>query len=113
MSIIFDHPIVWAVPALGGREMPCAHLISTFEGPLGQHELIAFAIRLGFKRTWIQNMGQWGEHFDLLGTPTIERARVAGAVQVDRNEIVRVWKLKRRLFAEKGGLLPPVSVSAG
>jgi hypothetical protein len=62
-----------------GRDILTAHLVSTLPGAEGTEELVAFALSIGMRRSWIQYEGTHREHFDLMGVKCAEAAR-AGAV---------------------------------
>jgi len=90
--IVMDHPQPW-----GHRLGPSCHLLSTLAGDAGRAELLAFAALIGLREAWLQKPGDATEHFDLFGS-RIERARRAGAVEMDRAAFVAAIRAKR----EKG-----------
>ncbi len=50
-------------------------------------ELISFAIKIGLKEEWIQNLGEYKEHFDLFDG-AITKAISAGVVVVSPRELL-------------------------
>lgn len=72
-----------------------SHCMSTLAGQAGTDELVAFAIGIGLRPSWIQNQGEPTEHFDLFDG-AIDRAIRAGVTVVPSRElIVRVVQPKR------------------
>lgn len=74
--IVMDRP---RLDTFRGREIRTAHMLSTLHGAEGTAELVAFALRIGMRREWIQYEGTHQEHFDLMGVKCDE-AQQAGAV---------------------------------
>ncbi|GAB3283453.1 hypothetical protein GCM10027449_26490 [Sinomonas notoginsengisoli] len=73
-------------------------------------ELVAFAARLGLRRSWIQNEGHaWKEHFDVVDSKR-ELAIRLGAVPVTIQEAVALHQAKCEAAAgasaESGKILP-------
>lgn len=83
--ILFDHPR----PVQFRRFRRTAHLMSDVPGAEGTRELLEFGHVIGLKPHWLQNAGTPTEHFDLFDA-AIDRARLAGAVEVSGRELVRL-----------------------
>lgn len=77
-----------------GRPCRSTHMISTIAGRLGRAELIAFAVKIGLRAYWLQKVNSEYEHFDVMGG-RIDRAKVAGARQVDRRRFMEFVASKR------------------
>jgi hypothetical protein len=89
MAIITDAPIDYH-----GKFKGCSHMVSDLPGKAGTEELVAFALRIGMKREWLQKPGTRHEHFDIFGSRR-PRALAAGCREVTRAEIVAVWRAKQ------------------
>ncbi len=89
--IVFGTPATWK-PKYG----PSAHLISTLPGEAGSKELRDFAKKIGLNTAWIQKPGTIHEHFDIFKS-RIEKALQAGAKQIDRQELVKIFNEKRKV----------------
>ncbi len=87
--IVHDTPVAYSE-----KYGPSAHLCSTLVGDEGKEELIAFAQGIGLKVQWIQKEDQPTEHFDIF-KGKLAAAKKAGAVLVNRDQIVAVWDRKR------------------
>lgn len=85
---------------LGPRMGPSAHLCSTVPGEAGTEELVAFALRIGMRRSWLQRPGTEHEHFDVFGARRA-RAVKAGAVELTVAGIAGVWGAKRVVLRER------------
>lgn len=83
-----------------GRTRLSCHLGSTYCGAAGTGELYVFALQLGLKRSWIQNLGKPTEHFDLFDG-AIERARQQGAVEVTPRAFIERVVLPKRQYARE------------
>ncbi len=90
--IVMDPPVDWGA-AFNARFGPSSHLMSTLVGEEGARELAAFVARVGIPGR-PHHAGTWREHYDVAGA-WVEIARAAGAVPVDRVELVRVLKARR------------------
>jgi hypothetical protein len=106
VSILIDPP-----PSAGApkclRGSAC-HMVSDLAGLAGTRELIAFALRLGLCREWLQAAGTAKEHFGL----TPESRRVAmrlGAVEVSRRRMSEVIAGKREDAAPHTTIHPPAT----
>lgn len=94
MAILIDPPIDWPGNAQRPQGYPkCSHMFSDIPGEAGSTELMAFALRIGMRREWLQKAGTHHEHFDVFG-PRRARAVAAGAREVTRREAVTVWRTK-------------------
>jgi hypothetical protein len=79
----------------------------------GNAELVAFAVRIGLRRNWIQREGSPFEHFDVTAGKRWQSVRL-GAVEIDSHEAVALIVAKRegRVFdlaafrSERGGAAP-------
>ena len=91
--IVIDEARDWGA-TFNRRWGPSAHLLSDLPGEDGTRELVAFAARLGIPSAVIQCAGSYREHFDLAG-PWLDAARAAGAVAVDRYQLVDILRRKR------------------
>lgn len=90
--IVIDPPVDWGAP-FNARYGPSSHLMSTVPGEEGAKELADFVRRAGIPGR-PHHAGTWREHYDVVGA-WHEIARGAGAVSVDRVELVRVLKARR------------------
>jgi hypothetical protein len=91
--IVFDTPR----PVRFRHYKRTAHCASDLPGEAGTRELLAFGKRIGLREGWLQHRGQPREHFDLFDG-RIEAARKAGAVEIDRREMItRVVRPKREV----------------
>lgn len=79
---------------LGPKMGPSCHMCSTLHGEEGTAELVAFAVKIGMRRSWLQHPGDEYEHFDLFGDRRARAVR-AGAVDVTARQIADVWATKR------------------
>ena len=80
---------------LGPRMGPSCHMCSTLHGEVGTEELVAFAMKIGMRRSWLQHPGTEHEHFDLFGARRA-RAVSAGAVEITARALAAdVWAVKR------------------
>lgn len=76
------------------RSTVACHMISDQAGLAGTRELLAFALRLGLRREWLQEAGAPGEHFDLtaamrdkalrMGARDVAATALAGVVAARR-----------------------------
>ena len=96
--IVIDEFRDWG-HALNRKYGPSAHLCSDIVGEAGTEELVAFARCIGMRASWLQKPGTTHEHFDVFASRR-ERALAAGAREVDKYEIVAIWKAKRAALAE-------------
>lgn len=65
-------------------------------------ELLAMAVKIGLRPSWIQHPGQWHEHFDL----TLSKRKLAvaaGAIEVDGLEHTRTFLIPRRDVMRSAG----------
>lgn len=62
-------------------------------------ELDEMADRIGLRRSWIQNPGQWHEHYDLTKSRRA-LAVAAGALEVDGRQHTREFLMPRRCRPE-------------
>jgi hypothetical protein len=69
-------------------------MASTLLGEAGTAELRDFARRIGLRDAWLQRRGTPYEHYDLFGDRR-QRAVRAGAVELDRRQMVEVFRAKR------------------
>lgn len=89
--IVFDTPR----PVSFRHFQQTAHCASDLPGEAGTQELLTFGARIGLRASWLQKCGTETEHFDLFDG-AIERARKAGATEIDPREfITRVVRPKR------------------
>lgn len=95
--VVIDPPVDWGAP-FNARYGPSSHLMSTEPGAAGAEELRAFVARVGIPGR-PHHEGTWREHYDVAGA-WVEVARAAGAVPVERAELVRLLRLRR---AASGG----------
>ena len=81
---------------LRGHAIANCHL---FTDDLDLASLHSFAMSLGLKRDWFQWKDAFSlPHYDL--TPRRRAAAVlAGAIEVDRREAVRLWRARREAIA--------------
>lgn len=64
-------------------------------------ELLTMADRIGVQRRWLQNPGDWREHFDI-SRPKRKLAVAAGAIEVTQRELVLKFSPNLRLRLESG-----------
>jgi hypothetical protein len=83
-----------------GRNRLSAHLYSDLIPPESTEELLAFAKSIGLRANWIQNSGEWKEHFDLFDG-RIPRARKAVAIEVPPRFMISEHLRPRRLKMEE------------
>ena len=81
------------LPNAKWKHNKASHMISDVPGSRGTEELVAFAISLGLKGTWIQHAGKHTEHFDLNASKH-ELAIARGATLVDRREFSQKMRAK-------------------
>lgn len=91
--IVVDAALDWG-HALNKRLGKSCHLCSDLPGTEGSAELAAFAARIGMRAEWLQKAGTHHEHYDVFGKRR-DAAVAAGAREVNRNEIVAIWRGKR------------------
>lgn len=92
--IYVDNLIEWPTKIRCFREGSC-HMFARIADLEALH---AFATRIGLRRAWFQHAGKGTAHYDL--TPAKRRAAVAaGAIELDRNAAVAIWKENRAALA--------------
>lgn len=90
--IVIDPPIDWG-SAFNARFGPSSHLMSTLAGAEGARELREFVERVGIPGR-PHHPGTWREHYDIVGA-WIDIAQGAGAIPIERVELVRVLRARR------------------
>ncbi len=91
--IVVDRAVDYG-DALNKRMGKSCHMCSDIAGAEGTAELVAFARRIGMREEWLQKPGTRHEHFDVFGKRR-DRAVALGAREVNRVEIVAIWKAKQ------------------
>lgn len=83
MTLYVDNAYIEASVPNGSRTVTSkwCHLMSDLPGAQGTRELIAFAVSIGLRPSWIQKKGTPLEHFDLT-TGVRWKAVRAGAVEI-------------------------------
>lgn len=78
-----------------GRMVMCHMLADSTD------ELLAMADRIGVQRKWLQKSGTTHEHFDIALSKRALAVK-AGAIEIDRQQLVAILKGKRSALAQKG-----------
>lgn len=63
-----------------------------------REELHAFAARLGLRRSWFQNAGNYRWHYDVVPTKRAQALRL-GAVEIDRHGLAALMAKRRAELA--------------